>query len=948
MNSQESNTIRQMVGASLRLDVQKGIPITMPAIAQKVNDIAPFILGDKGLSPKDLEHLVYLVGQQFNVKVAEEYISIRNVENRLWLDGRRSEVSWTRWEAYYNMLLHEGRSEDVIKENQKVIDDVLDFSGDPTLKGEWARKGLVMGNVQSGKTQNYIGLINKAIDCGYKTVILLGGHLNDLRKQTQERVDHGVLGEESRHLQQVSNEQAMPVGIGEHLSSEESIVNSGTTTVRDFNKAFAEQLSINLKGEDPTVFTIKKHAGVMTRLCDWITNKHYLDIESGIKLEGPLLLIDDEADYASINTKHHKDQITSTNNAIRSLLGLFKRNTYVGYTATPFANIFIDPSDDEYTDQDDLFPKDFIIKMPIPDSYLGQDFYFPNNAYEEDPPSPPVVNLDEEYDADYRDVYQLKSDTSINQLPLSLKKAIRAFLLAIGIRECRGDKLSHNTMLVNISHLTVHQIRLESLISSYHSEVLDSLKSYASLGVKEAEKSPLLRELRETFEELFFVPEKYSDVFARLKSVAESLKVWATNGETAHQLDYSRHEHYGLNVIVIGGHKLSRGLTLQGLSISYFARNSKAYDTLTQMCRWFGYRPRYEDLCRVFLPKDSIDWYTHISSVIQELYAELDLMSRQGKRPSEFGLKVREHPGALMITARNKIGAGESIIHTQDYWGQTFRRFRFASEPEKNEQNLHLTKKFVTELRRNLKGELFPYDRDKVNVPVFTEVDYSSVIDFIRALDYPEGDLASSPMLKQLRLMEEDVLPKFKVGVFNQQSFGKPKWLGDLDEASREFLGKPYELTDEIVIRLPKRKMESNGAVYSVSSVNLADKKAERLFHNLSERNDAEAISGKATNDVSSQDYINYPKRDFPTLMIYLFGVAVKRGAAEHDLKLGHGFTPTIGYTITIPRLDNLANKTDQEREELKRKSGVDTHLVNKVGINLQYLIPYEELEDGE
>ncbi|QDT33929.1 Z1 domain protein [Thalassoglobus polymorphus] len=754
-----------------------GKPITSGLIKEKISEICDELSSelDIEISEEDVKRLEFQVGLAFNVQVGEKAVVLPNKDLPRWFDAKKSEIDFAHWDAYREMLESKGRAMTIVDANEEVINNILDFSGDPTTPGKWSRKGLVMGNVQSGKTQNYLGLINKAIDSGYRTIILLGGHLNDLRRQTQERVDEGVLGRESRHLAEARAVQPERIGVGLIRDNE---IDTGTTTIGDFNKNFADRFGFKLSGSKVVIFTIKKHTGVMERLYDWIRNFHYLDPGQDKKLDGPLLLIDDEADYASINTKHHREEVTRTNEFIRKLLTLFHRNTYVGYTATPFANIFIDPDDASYADEDDIFPSDFMIRIPVPDNYMGQDYFFGQGLSEvqeegesdsdQNSPTIPIY--------DHQPVYRLKKDTEVSEVPESLKEAVRAFLLVIAIRSLRGEKYAHNTMLVNISHLKVHQNQLERLLANYHRDVLNALESFAGLGIVEARKSDILKKMEDTFHKVFSVAEEYEDIFSRLVTSAQRVKVWAINQSSRkddRNLDYSKHSEFGLCAIVIGGHKLSRGLTLEGLSISYFARNSKAYDTLMQMCRWFGYRPNYEDLCRVYLPEESIEWYSFISTAIRELYQELELMARKEARPREFGLKVREHPGAMLITAKNKIGWAESEIRSQDLWGQVQRRFRFRPDPEVNRRNLEFTTSFITRLM-----EAVEHKTDtKTGAVCFPEVSYSDVIEFITEMDLPEDDLGNGALIKHLKKMEEMNLAATRVVLFNQMS--KPlklKW----------------------------------------------------------------------------------------------------------------------------------------------------------------------------
>jgi hypothetical protein len=888
------------------------------------------------VSDIDIEALIFKISNVFAVKVDDELIVLADPTIQRWLDSSKKDITWTHWKAYENMLKKQARSEETIKANEDVIDAVLDYSGDPRKLGPWARKGLVMGNVQSGKTQNYIGLINKAIDAGYKTIILLGGHLNDLRKQTQERVDEGVLGRESKHIIEFKKEKTVPIGVGEFNINN---VNSGTTTMGDFTKSFADKLGFSLTGSDPVIFTIKKHSGMMKRLYEWISDHHYLDVINNIKLDGPLLLIDDEADYATVNTKHHKDEITSTNEGIRNLLSLFKRSSYIGYTATPFANIFIDPDENSYSDEHDLFPSDFMVKIPVPNNYLGQNFYFNGS-------SKAIVALEEN-----NSLYELKKVDEISSIPESLKNAVRGFVLVCAIRALRGDSTAHNSMLVNVSHLKVHQNKLEYYIKEYFDELQKSYTAYKGLGVIGVRSNSILKDLEDTFYSLFNCQEEYIDVFELLTIAFNKIKVWAvnqSNGANEKVLDYSKSRDEGLNVIVIGGHKLSRGLTLEGLSISYFTRNSKAYDTLMQMCRWFGYRPKYDDLCKLFISNESEYWYSFIAEAIDELYLELGIMRDRELTPKEFGLKVREHPGAMIITAKNKMGASVSETRSQDLWGQILRRFRFKSDKSSNDFNIKYAKEFVTNLSntragKTYNGEPLVCKDEKSGSTILSEVDYEDIINFISKIDLPEDEVGDKALIHQLKgMMQDDTVPKFKVAIFNQKSRGEPAWEKNIKNDSEiNFINTDYPFAD-LNITMPKRLLNSNGKYLYKPSVNLGNSDDEKIFLKEKIRDKIKSIKKNS----ASYDYIAAPERDYPTLIIYLFAVAIRdlkeQPKTEESFKLGHGLSPTLGYTIAIPRPEHLKGKTQGEVKKLIKKTKYSYQL-NKIAQRLDIVEEYSD-----
>ena len=329
------------------------------------------------LTDDEREYIKFTLGNQFTLDLSHKGTVLNNPDVKRWLDNAKTDIEWNYWNAFNEFLQNdEGRPIKVIEENERIIDSILDLSGNPQIEGAWARKGLVMGNVQSGKTQNYIGLINKAMDSGYKVIILLGGHMNNLRKQTQVRVDEGVIGRESTHIVSAHLGAPKRIGVGKYRTQDVATATSSDEK-GDFNKNLANNLGIafnNLK--DPIILTVKKNHSILKNLYEWIKTKHLLDPEDGKKLDLPLLFIDDEADWASINSKAHRNEITSTNKSIREILGLFNRSTYVAYTATPFANIFIDPESADEMYGDDLFPKDFMIRVPCSRCISRSKFLF--------------------------------------------------------------------------------------------------------------------------------------------------------------------------------------------------------------------------------------------------------------------------------------------------------------------------------------------------------------------------------------------------------------------------------------------------------------------------------------------------------------------------------------------------------------------------------------------
>ena len=457
-----------------------------------------------------------------------------------------------------------------------------------------------------------------------------------------------------------------------------------------------------------------------------------------------------EADWASINSKAHKKEITATNKSIE-ILGLFNRSTYVAYTATPFANIFIDPESADEMYGDDLFPKDFMVRVPVPDVYLGQDFYFKNQDHEKINPV--------EIIQDNEDMLRLKHNSmaTIGQMAPSLQDAIKTFIISNSIRDARGDEKEDKTMMINITHFNAIQGQLTIMIDDYLKTLKNSIESI--IGDKSNRlNNSTIKSFQKIFDTKFDVDETFEDVLNHIRKSINKIKVFGINTQSAQVLDYDLYPD-GLSAIVIGGHKLSRGLTLSGLSVSYFARNSKAYDTLMQMCRWFGYRPNYGDLCKVFLPIESNDWYSYIAEAIDELYQELETMSLQEKTPMDFGLKVRSHPSNLIVTAKYKAGNVKNSIVSIDMWGTRERRFTFLNDNETNEHNLDVTKTFYKKITQTNPMQKVA----KNNSLLIENVDHQDIVDYLESTKLIESSLGDRALLEQINTMQDNNLPKFKV-----------------------------------------------------------------------------------------------------------------------------------------------------------------------------------------
>lgn len=588
-------------------------------------------------------HTRLRIGMDVGAAISEPY--------QPWLLARKPEIDPYFWGRYKQLLIRQGWPIPVITTLDKVTDEVLDLMGNPSQSGAWRRRGLVMGDVQSGKTATYTALACKAADAGYRLVILLTGTLESLRRQTQERLDAGFVGLDSSGLLAPRERSRREVGVGEIDRERMAIV--FTSRTRDFNSDLVNQLNLRIQDQTaPILLVVKKNTRILENLTSWLAN--YNAGANGL-IDIPMLLIDDEADNASINTNPGNRNPTAVNDAIRSLLSLFTRASYVGFTATPFANIFIDPDLDEEMESQDLFPRDFIYALKPPTNYVGAKTIF--GAEEESHCLKSIEDAEHVFLSGQRRAYP------VEDLPESLREALRTFILTNAIRDLRRQGATHRSMLVNVSQFTDVQDAVALLLEQELRQVQQDIRNYSRLPEEQALRNSSLAALHRTWlREFGHITPGWGAVQVALVDAALPIVVQAVNQKSGRGgLDFAAHQHSGLRVIAVGGNSLSRGITLEGLCTSYFFRTTQMYDTLLQMGRWFGYRDGYEDLCRIWMADEAIGWYSHITAASEELRNLIQDMSDLRLTPKDFGLKVRAHPEALLITARNKMRTAQEI-----------------------------------------------------------------------------------------------------------------------------------------------------------------------------------------------------------------------------------------------------------------------------------------------
>lgn len=644
-----------------------------------------------------------------------------------WLYSEKANINFDLWNRN-KLYMKEKDPSFPISDLDDFTDKILDKCVNPKKEGSWDRRGMVVGHVQSGKTSNYVGLINKATDAGYKVIIIIAGTISSLRRQTQERIDSGYIGRNSSAF--IREHQNRLIGVGKYNSNTDiySLTSSyyDNGDEGDFNQKIASRLNIPI-GKNPVVFVIKKNKSILENLIDWFAKDVNINVVDGTPklFNVPALVIDDEADSASVNASRNINDIKTINRLIRTLLNIFNQNTFIGYTATPYANLFISQEhNDELTTEikqnqykigEDLFPKDFIINIKAPSNYVGAAKIFGYGNYHSDTSKEPldIFRAIDDFDPPFfQTINKENKDNLPDYLPKSLEYAIKTFVLTCAIRRVRGQASKHNSMLVHVALLVRWIDRVAYLVNETTKRIQDAIQSEDSdlmNELKEIYQTDFLPTTRNVLENLDYRDNKISehdwdDISSELKAAALKIDVRSVHGTRSttnlefhkiEEIDYDRYEN-GLSVIAVGGSRLSRGITLEGLSVSYYLRTTKMYDSLMQMGRWFGYRPGYVDLCRIFTTNQIFEWFNHITMATEEMRNDFDEMTSRHLRPKDFRLKVRNHHGLLTITSLNKLHFSKEIEIS--FSGENIQTYCLLKSKNAIENNFNALKSLINNI----------------------------------------------------------------------------------------------------------------------------------------------------------------------------------------------------------------------------------------------------------
>lgn len=802
--------------------------------------------------------------------------------DRKWWQRYKHDQDLYHWERY-KKFISSSLPYEVVKTIDEDTDNVMSNLADPT-EDRFERYGMVVGHVQSGKTGNYSALISKAADSGYKFIVVIAGGLNNLRNQTQERLNESFIGRDSAEI----------IGVGKFKDTERSKTPVSLTTAKsDFKASDANRAKQGLDldmGDRPIILVLKKHTRTLTNVIEWLKSHYQEEVK-----EHAMLLIDDESDYASINTKKDEDP-TVINRKIRELLFLFRKKAYVAYTATPYANIFVDHRIENDELGKDLFPEDFIYALKAPSNYFGAAKIFLD---------PQKYHLEEVKDHVKIIPPNHKKELILNELPASLLEAVRLFILNVSIRHLRRQEDNHNSMMIHVTRFTSVHNKVYFKVSEY----LDMLKKIILVHGGNANHVKLL-DLKETFEKYHSNLEfNWEQVLQKTILLIKKIETKEVHNNSREPLVYD--DEYPGNYIVVGGTSLSRGYTLEGLSVSYFLRTTILYDTLMQMGRWFGYRNNYEDLCKVFMTDDAFNRFSIIIEATIDLIDRLEQMKKLDLTPKDFGLAVKHHPDSgLQVTARNKLKNTKDIHFDMCLDGHLKETSWLSNDENTVSHNLSVIKELIASLPKVKIQQTLRATDNKPRNTVWNSVSKDIIEKFLKEFkcykaEADEFGIYSRMPLRFVQKYAEEINTDWDIVVHTGGS-----------SETITINGVPYGNYQERTINLKNQRYEFKNRQVSSGNSEEATLSSEDIAY-LKETEDKKKQQRAEVKD-GTLDAIETTLAEFsrrkeararlkrPLLMLHLFKVKV-----EKDEKIINDDSPIeLGaFSISFPATINSGNK---------------------------------------
>jgi len=790
------------------------------------------------------------------VKYLKEPRTLADRRIRDWYTGPMDTHRF--WPALKRHLTDEkGWGRDVVDSIDHASSKIVGLLQPPGV-GAFCTRGLVLGHVQSGKTANFTAVISKSADVNYRFFIVLSGIHNALRAQTQRRLDRELT----------------------HLNPDSWI--ALTDTEYDFGHLPIAPDSLLTEQAHQRVFAVvKKNSARLQRLKRWLDSANPTILKSC-----PIMIIDDEADQASLNAAKYDAERTRINELIVGILELLPKHAYLGYTATPFANVLVDPGPIE-----DLYPRDFIVDLPRPDAYFGPERIFGRHPLEyadDDEPDDGVDMIRRVADDEVphlRPIRRSDRDTYEPALVASLERAIRYFWLATAARSVREQGEEHSSMLVHTSMLTAVHDAFEPVVTEFKASVIEKLR--------EGEQAEVERFRDVWSNEWDRVPEDpdharngFDDLLPHLAGVVSDTLICIENNRSMSRLDYT--DEYRIR-IVIGGNTLSRGLTLEGLVVSYFVRSAGAYDTLLQMGRWFGYRTGYSDLPRIWMTSELEGFFRDLALVEAEIRRDIERYEDQGLTPSELAVRIRAHP-TLAVTSSLKMRAAKEVAHS--YSGDRPQTILFD---HKDRQIVAANQAAARRLLRKLNAEYGPPE-SKGSSKLFRGANANDILTFFRDFRFHgENKRLQSDLLLDYvkRHLEQNRLTNWSVGVIGK---------GGSDARSMDLgLNEESPLIQRSRLKEPERPHAYVGAIMSPGDQHLDLAEGEK-------RTETDGLLLIYPIDMDSRPRAGAKKRVALDAVDHVIGVAVvfPEFAPERD-------SPTY-VSVDLPAIDP---DTIDEQEDL-------------------------------
>jgi hypothetical protein len=681
-----------------------------------------------GVGPDIVEQIRERHEQQtIRIKELEEPHAVVLGNRDTWYTGPQARDKC--WPAVADLLRKDGwPDEPAIRDLDDSSTRVVSLLNHPKEK-TFSTRGLVVGYVQSGKTTNFTSVMAKAADRGYKLFIVLAGIHNGLRRQTQARL-----------VQQL-------------VEPNPSLWSQLTGIDKDFTPQENPASYFGKSNKTHVLCVVKKNATVLRKLARW------LEKAADYLKDCPALIIDDEADQATVATK-------SINPLILSIMSSLPRSAYVGYTASPFANLLIDPS------AEDLYPRDFVVNLPKPEGHFGTEVLFGRYALDGEDPE----QVDDGYDmirsVPEEDVLCVRPETRADVegfepvITDTLRRAVEYFWLVTAARRVRRAGNQHSTMLIHTS--------VNTAVHNSFRRPLKHMLDQAAQSLTEARFLSRLRDLwdeetaRVPAEEFSEAKVPFDDLAPKLPEILRSCRIIMDNSSSEERLDY---ENGPVVAIAVGGNTLSRGLTLEGLSVSYFVRAVSAYDTLLQMGRWFGFRNGYADLPRIWMTDELAEWFRHLATVETEMRRDINIYMTEAENPLTFAVRLRTHP-ALRVTAAAKMR--DAVTAASAYGGKRVQTHYFHTNAEWLRGNICAANDLVA---ASLSNAVRVEERPTEGRYIFRDVPYDVVTDFLAAYKFheksPENDADLISDYIQKRVTTADSLRRWNIAIVGNPA-GEP------------------------------------------------------------------------------------------------------------------------------------------------------------------------------